>query len=69
MTDITVVRNSINDVIKDFFTGNFRTFLINPITIKIKAAHKLTIVRIKKKNARPFPKVYDIPNSLFPYNL
>ena len=67
--DIIDVTNNIIDVTKDFFAGNFRTFLINPITIKIKAAHKLTIVRIKKKNARPFPKVYDIPNSLFPYNL
>ncbi|GAO61922.1 hypothetical protein LamDB_41610 [Bacillus anthracis] len=67
--DIIDVTNNIIDVATDFFAGNFFTFLINPITIKIKAAHKLTIVRIKKKNARPFPKVYDIPNSLFPYNL
>ena len=49
--DITDVRKSIIDVNKDFFAGNFRTFLINPITIKIKAAHKLIIVSIKKKNA------------------
>lgn len=69
MIDITDVRNSVIDVTKDFFAGDFRIFFINPITIKIKAAQKLTIVRIKKKNARPFPSVYGIPNSLFPYKL
>lgn len=47
--DIIDVTNNIIDVATDFFAGNFFTFLINPITIKIKAAHKLTIVRIKKK--------------------